>query len=370
MSLYKGTQLIAGHEIININQISNCITEIPQDIKLELNNGTLTLKAGSKIYVPNGPGVFDTVTIASDLTIPAWGYNGSGLISITSVGDIWVATLNEQSSGSVAPTSTLYNLWYDTANNKIKTTSNTGSTWTDGYSLPLALVTSNGSSWTSIYQVFNGFGYIGSTVFALPNVKGLIPNGRNADGSLKNIKFETESVLTSTNISTSTNEKTSIIIENNNTVSVTAEYWSYDEKKNKFVHNNDEVGFCEIAFSKRTNGVISNWKPKTAFHALDYNDSEYIGHQAMPSTRSITITAGADGASYTAPADGYFTVSAGSTGDGFIQIFNKDILTSTSMSNGRPCRAFMPCSKGDTLYVYYGQVNTPTIKFTYAQGAQ
>lgn len=39
---------------INYNNISNCITEIPQDIKLELNNGTLTLKAGSKVYVPNG----------------------------------------------------------------------------------------------------------------------------------------------------------------------------------------------------------------------------------------------------------------------------------------------------------------------------
>ena len=33
-------------------KVSNCITNIPQDIKLELNNGVLTLKAGSKVYVP------------------------------------------------------------------------------------------------------------------------------------------------------------------------------------------------------------------------------------------------------------------------------------------------------------------------------
>ena len=34
--------------------ISNYIRYINQDIKLELNDGTLTLKAGSKVYVPNG----------------------------------------------------------------------------------------------------------------------------------------------------------------------------------------------------------------------------------------------------------------------------------------------------------------------------
>ena len=33
--------------------ITNCITKIPQDIKLELVDGTLTLKAGSKIYDGN-----------------------------------------------------------------------------------------------------------------------------------------------------------------------------------------------------------------------------------------------------------------------------------------------------------------------------
>lgn len=42
-----------------LNYTTNRILEIPQDIKLELNNGTLTLKAGSKVYVPNGPGVFN-----------------------------------------------------------------------------------------------------------------------------------------------------------------------------------------------------------------------------------------------------------------------------------------------------------------------
>lgn len=90
MSLYLGNTPIAGsgYDKANINlsnltsqgqnianwsnNVTNCITYIPQDIKLELNNGTLTLKAGSKVYVPNGfendgtTPKFDVVTVSSD----------------------------------------------------------------------------------------------------------------------------------------------------------------------------------------------------------------------------------------------------------------------------------------------------------------
>ncbi|MBQ9150293.1 hypothetical protein IJX73_05110, partial [bacterium] len=53
-------------------QITNCITEIPQRINLELTDGVLTLKAGSVVTVPNGFEIdgqtpkFDYVTIDSD----------------------------------------------------------------------------------------------------------------------------------------------------------------------------------------------------------------------------------------------------------------------------------------------------------------
>ena len=58
-----------------LNYTTNRILEIPQDIKLELNNGTLTLKAGSKVYVPNGfeadgtTQKFDVKIIGQDLTV-------------------------------------------------------------------------------------------------------------------------------------------------------------------------------------------------------------------------------------------------------------------------------------------------------------
>ena len=57
-------------------QRTNCITEIPQDIKLELLNGELKVLAGSIVYVPNGKNTdgsnkFDKVLITEDVSLDA-----------------------------------------------------------------------------------------------------------------------------------------------------------------------------------------------------------------------------------------------------------------------------------------------------------
>lgn len=182
------------------SNVSNCITEIPQDIKLELNNGTLTLKAGSKAYIPNGSGVFDTVTTQTDLTIPLSGtYSYFVFVKDDGFGG-YTGTTSSCFSGATQPSvSVQYAYWYDTTNNVIKYTSDTGSTWIPlTCSLPVAIVTVTSGVITSINQVFNGFGYIGSTGFVLPGVKGLVPNGKNADGTCKNISFTISNVLTVT----------------------------------------------------------------------------------------------------------------------------------------------------------------------------
>ena len=69
-----------------LNYTTNRILEIPQDIKLELNNGTLTLKAGSKVYVPNGfesdgtTPKFDVVTIENDIVSQNFNRSGANFI--------------------------------------------------------------------------------------------------------------------------------------------------------------------------------------------------------------------------------------------------------------------------------------------------
>ena len=181
------------------SNVSNCITEIPQDIKLELNAGTLTLKAGSKVYVPNGAGVFDEVIVPNDSIIQGSGSGTTSLLVFYNTSDPnWLKYDGVVNcfSGSTQPSVYVDMSWYDTTNNVIKYTNNSGSTWTSGLSLPIAIVTLTSGVITSIDQVFNGFGYIGSTVFALPNIKWLTADGRNADGTLKSIEHTNTTVLT------------------------------------------------------------------------------------------------------------------------------------------------------------------------------
>lgn len=162
---------------LNESILTNCLTEIPQDIKLELSNGTLTLKAGSKVYVPNGVGEFDIKTLSKDLQYKGY-YSDTRMIVVNSnLQGLDGLSPENLYSGNSAPKNTKYMFWYDTANNIIKLSSDTGSSWTGQYSLPICIETSSSSAITSIDQVFNGFGYIGNTIFALPGIKGRIPNG-------------------------------------------------------------------------------------------------------------------------------------------------------------------------------------------------
>ena len=184
----------ANIALTNTPYTTNRILEIPQDIKLELNNGTLTLKAGSKVYVPNGSGNFDVITTTQDYAADTSAYSGMYVLAFTNGNPTGVTIIKKPVSGDTAPTSPeSLQGWYDTTNNLVKRY-NKG--WqTQIHSFPLAICTSDGTQITSIDKVFNGFGYIGSTVFALPGVKAQIPNGRNEDGTYRITPYSTQNVI-------------------------------------------------------------------------------------------------------------------------------------------------------------------------------
>lgn len=166
---------------------SNCITSIPQDIKLELSNGTLTLKSGSKVYMPNGT-LLQTTT---DLSFtPSAVQNQQVFISLTSSG----ATLtnckvsNTVSGSTDSLSGTSYHMWYDTTNNVINYYTSGGAL--GGIrTLPIAIVTMSGNEVTSIDQVFNGAGYVGHHAFILPGLSFVRGNGFNEDGTLASGAF-------------------------------------------------------------------------------------------------------------------------------------------------------------------------------------
>jgi len=262
------------------SNVTNCITEIPQDIKLELSNGTLTLKAGSKVYVPNGAGVFDEVVIQNDISKIS-GNNDIRLVFVVNGANaIDILPVDYCYSGSSAPSGSQYMLWYDTTNNLVKYTNNSGSTWTPQNSLPIAKITTGSGQITSIDQIFNGFGYIGSTVFALPGVKGLIPDGRNADGTLKSIEVTVNNVLTHTG---SYNAQPQWIVLYSNSIHPwDSVYWiGYNSQENILFNKNNsssatsgsKIAGCVCAFlSADGNQKITAFTPKTAFRAVDYSD--------------------------------------------------------------------------------------------------
>ena len=257
---------------IDYSRITNCITEIPQDIKLELVDGVLTLKADSKVYVPNGfeadgtTPKFDVVVIESDKS-----YN----FDISSPWEFFLLDKNSIDrrehdkcfSGPSEPDSTnTVIVWYDTTNNIVKKINN-GSVV--GYmSLPISLLSTN----TSIDQTFNGFGYIGSTVFALPGVKGLIPNGRNEDGSLKNIELTTNSVLTRTISGVSSFYEFAIAttgIGINDHVLNESENYLYNAQGTRL---EDRYVSGKITFSQTAPYNVTSYQPKRVFCSVDNQD--------------------------------------------------------------------------------------------------
>lgn len=265
------------------SNVSNCITNIPQDIKLELNNGALTLKAGSKIYVPNGAGVFNVVNTTNDFNI-SYGSAIPNLILCLNTSGIGfsLTVASECYSGSTepSPSSSYRQIWYDTTNNIVKTRGASSTEWAQQLSLPIAILNCTGTNKFTINKVFNGFGYIGSTVFALPGVKGLIPDGRNADGTLRNTEFETSGVLTYSRRSKYSNYY--IVLQGNEIANTSC---TYDERNNYTLNSSgNPINFAIVGkiSSSDNDGTISNFLVKTAFRAVDYNEADFVVSSQEP----------------------------------------------------------------------------------------
>lgn len=361
------------------SNVTNCITEIPQDIKLEINTSShvLTLKAGSKLYVPNGfeedgtTPKFDIIITESDLPFgPTGSASAQGMVYIKSDGTTLAQALSN-TSGTTAPAD---GMWYDTTTNLVKSYSG-GADTGSRYSFPIALATRTNGNWTSIDQVFNGFGYIGSTVFALPGVKGLVPDGRNADGTLKNVKFEISDIQTETFDSTATYNLIPWWIKTDGSAGGTNANIKYHIDINKVLYDVDMTQrlYCNSGTVSISGGKITSFTPKTVFHILDWNDTEYMAHQAMPSDRYYDLTLPATGNTISMPADGYLVVvKAGSANEYLTMVNNNSTIScSTALSASTKIRMFMPVKRGDSVLVTYTASGTTDIfRLVYAEGAQ
>ena len=368
------------------NKITNCITEIPQDIKLELADGVLTLKAGSKVYVPNGKNAdgsnkFDVVVVASDISLTqGWGSSQTFLLFYDTNGlRLRIYDTGRCYSGTTSVSDGAY---YNTNDNKLYVYDGGSLNFTA--SLPIAIITGQSPTITSIDQIFNGFGYIGSTVFALPGIKGLIPNGRNEDGSLKNIEFETTSVLTFTRTWDTQTPQTWFIdkdlsmfiydyyIESKEKPSKINTVW-YNPSTNTTYRKGDSGDFVELPCIPispvGTGGSITSFTPKTAFHAVDYNDRETVVGWGMPDYSAgvsevfTSLT--------TAPSNGFFEVK-GQCYNNVLNIELNGIVKIIQISNNTSYSVYgyviIPVFKGDTIKGISSYDNTGSIVFYPCKG--
>lgn len=255
---------------LSAKNITNCITAIPQDIKLELVDGVMTLKAGSKVYKANG----ESITISGDLVVAQGGTNTGAFAFYRSDNNtVYTVIASQTFSGATAPESPVTTTtWLDTEAKDVKVYD--GTQWVGGVSLPLCIFDNQDGKVTAVTQVFNGMGYIGNSVYALPGVKGLIPNGFNADGSLNNAEFEVANVLITTN--TGSTDKRNIVFNNGWMGHPRQSYYNIEDNRN-YRTNNDETDIIITttiiaAAVEYVKGRVTSLTPKTVFHAVDYND--------------------------------------------------------------------------------------------------
>lgn len=380
------------------SNVSNCITNIPQDIILELDTAThtITLKAGSKVYVPNGfeaDGTtphFDTITITTDLQqTPVGTYSGGSILYVKSDGSV-VQQAIDNVSGTTSPTG---GMWYDLNTNLIKGYSG-GSDTGNRYSLPIATATRTSGNWTSINKIFNGFGCMGSTIFALPNVYGLVPDGKNPDGTLKNIVAHTENVLIYTFANNATaNVYMSFKSPDTNGIWTELDFkidtqiwtgtqtsnWYYNRETNYWSWNGDtSYNWIDCAFINVASGVISSFDHNGYVPNVDINNPRYIAFNAMPSGKYDVLTLGASGTAYTAPANGWFSLGGNDNESGNCRYVMRNNNTrfgvTSNTSNTSTTTGWMagilPVKKNDQIRIYYQGFTSAGVNFFffYANG--
>ena len=246
----------ADKTLANTGMITNCLLEIPQRIKLELSadKNTIIVKAGTEVY--DGKGSY--FTVKEDLSIS----------TVYSEAAPCFVLLNKSNRG-------IFLSYYSDPrfvfnDGEILYTGTDGETY--NCYLPLGLITRNTEGLSTIDHIFNGMGYFGSTIWVDKGVKGLIPNGRNTDGTLNNIEWE----QTSIHFRTFDKNETYIVDLglDGNILSrvIPSSNYRYDSVLN---YNYTVLGIWRdtyIGTCKLTAGVISDFNVLKPFRLLNYND--------------------------------------------------------------------------------------------------
>ena len=266
-----------ANDKINTTNITNCIIKIPQDVKVELKGGTLTLMAGSKVYIPNGSDNFDTVVTSKNLERTAT-VDGKYFLLYEQGNYLSFVNINTSITASSLPSNPTNQMGvYNTSENRIYKYSGGWST-AALESLPLCTFTVTNGVISSIDEIFNGFSYIGLTLFALPGIEGLTPSGRNPEGSSKNIICNTNRVLVR---NCSNLNITDVNVYYNTNVLLVTNDFEYNNVQNIMMNKNtkETAIVCLAGNLDITGGKISKFNIKDVFKAVDFYDYNTLNNK-------------------------------------------------------------------------------------------
>ena len=365
--------------------ISNCVLEEPKNIKLELNNGTLTIKSGSKLYYPDGLDTnnnkkFGSISLSSDNSL---NLSSSGLgadidnlfIFYNKNGAGWqYRPMSNVESGNSEPATGSGITYYNTDNNTL-ISHNSQSGVDYDVTFPLCSVKYvDGTGITQINQVFDGVGFVGNTLFRNSLIKGLIPNGRKTDGTLQNIGFVPTSSVATREFNNPP-DGINYICLTTTTFGFNQSY-RYDQTKN-IQYGNDDIAFTNglhIGEITVQNNKIVALKVKNVFQASDYFGTGF------PSNRSENLVLGVSGTEYIAPGDGWvqITMLAQTSSGSYITITSGDMAIGDVMpiNTEMDINLCFPISKGSIFKVYYGSMHPfgegqwDRFKFIYANNSR
>lgn len=258
--------------------ISNCVLEIPQNLKLEFSNGTVTLKAGSTI-VRSGS-TYQTLTTTQDTSWTTTTMsNTKALIVVSNLGysqtlyGWW--NLNKVGSGSSLPAdNTNYTIFFNTTDKEFYQ-------WEDNnwvsknYAYPLAVVEIDSQSVITGFakdsngndMIFNGAGFIGHHAFVYPNVTVFYPNGYSDVKHLNSVKITTNKLYI-TELATNRN----CLYVASYSSQVASIYRGADLNDKNLITINNEYHYItteNYIYSKTSSGYVQ--RPLTFFVDYTYN---------------------------------------------------------------------------------------------------
>lgn len=241
--------------------------------------------------------------------------------------------------------------------------------------------------------------YTGNTITVKADLKVLLPNGLNSDGTLNNIEYalgkDVSTTLTGTNAPLVGYRYVFIdsngIIRHFNTQNVfftsgnapvtgySQARFNYDGNSWYYINANESnetaIKMVPIAILNWNGTSITSFSSIKPINILKQTDKSLITHWGAPSNRYVSLTVGASNSTYTAPGDGWIWLSLNSgTSSSYMYLINatSGIRVGNYIGSGITQQVILPVGRGDTFRITYGSGITQQDRqliFYYLQGA-